>query len=274
MKKKSRGNRGVTLAIVFICVALAFAILWGIVTGIEKLMHYGENATIQTEPVDEPEQIEPEIPVVPEEEPLPKNLYNADGFYEVDGVRYYHGGDYEGVPGIDVSSYQSDIDWEAVKASGIEFAIIRVGYRGYKSGELDLDNCFVEHMEGALAAGLEVGVYFFSQALTPEEAAATEYTLISPPKSSGWKLMDIILTSLFVYRNSRSKPFANMGSISKVARSPTEHFTSVTSRIVSLAPMPPRIFTFWLPIFTRRFLAAHRRRHMAPRPVLRSKVTP
>lgn len=171
MKKKSRGNRGVTLAIVFICVALAFAILWGIVTGIEKLMHYGENATIQTEPVDELEQIEPEIPVVPEEEPLPKNLYNADGFYEVDGLRYYHGGDYEGVPGIDVSSYQSDIDWEAVKASGIEFAIIRVGYRGYKSGELDLDNCFVEHMEGALAAGLEVGVYFFSQALTPEEAA-------------------------------------------------------------------------------------------------------
>lgn len=42
----------------------------------------------------------------------------------------------------------------------LSLPLVRVGYRGYKSGELDLDNCFVEHLEGALAAGLEVGVYF------------------------------------------------------------------------------------------------------------------
>ncbi|MBP3925581.1 MAG: glycoside hydrolase family 25 protein [Clostridium sp.] len=172
MKKHTHGDRRMTLVIVFICVALAFAVLWGIVTGIEKLMHYGENATIETPPPSSQEPVEPELPeIAPEaEEALAKNRYSADGFYERNGIRYYHGGDYEGVPGIDVSSYQEDIDWDAVKESGIEFAIIRVGYRGYKSGELDLDNCFVEHMEGALAAGLEVGVYFFSQALSPEEA--------------------------------------------------------------------------------------------------------
>ena len=172
MKKYTHGDRRMTLVIVFICVALAFAVLWGIVTGIEKLMHYGENATIETPPPSSQEPVEPELPeIAPEaEEALAKNRYSADGFYERNGIRYYHGGDYEGVPGIDVSSYQEDIDWDAVKESGIEFAIIRVGYRGYKSGELDLDNCFVEHLEGALAAGLEVGVYFFSQALSPEEA--------------------------------------------------------------------------------------------------------
>jgi len=199
MKKRSRGNRGVVLVIVFICVALVFAALWGIVTGIEKLMHYGENTTIQKEeaPTDEP-GVE-ETPTPEEEEALEKNLYNADGFYEIDGIRYYHGGDYEGVPGVDVSSYQEDIDWNAVKDAGIEFAIVRVGYRGYKSGELDLDNCFVEHLEGALAAGLEVGVYFFSQALTPEEAAEeAEFVLeqikdypITYPVVYDWEEVDV-----------------------------------------------------------------------------------
>ena len=171
MKKRSHGGRSTTLAIVFLCVASVFAILWGIVTGIEKLMHYGEHTTIQTEPEQEGDPAIPEEEASPEEDPLAPNLYSADGFYEIDGIRYYHGGDFEGVPGVDVSSYQEDIDWHAVKEAGIEFAIVRVGYRGYKSGELDLDNCFVEHLEGALEAGLEVGVYFFSQALTPEEAA-------------------------------------------------------------------------------------------------------
>ena len=170
MKKHSRGNRAATLVIVFICTALVFAVLWGIVTGFEKLMHYGEHATIQheTQTTDDPE---PEAPSEEEEqEALSKNLYNADGFYERNGIRFYNSGDYEGVPGVDVSSYQEDIDWNAVKEAGIEFAIVRVGYRGYRTGELDLDNCFQEHIEGALAAGLEVGVYFFSQALTAEEA--------------------------------------------------------------------------------------------------------
>ena len=170
MKKRNRSNRGVTLVIVFICVALAFAVLWAAVTGFEKLMHYGESATIQTDPVVEEVEPEPEEVVV-EEDPLDKNLYSADGFYEINGIRYYHGGDYVGVPGIDVSSYQKEVDWNQVKEAGIEFAIIRVGYRGYKSGKLDLDQCFVSHIEGALSAGLEVGVYFFSQALTTEEAA-------------------------------------------------------------------------------------------------------
>ena len=72
--------------------------------------------------------------------------------------------------GVDVSAYQGDIDWETVKASGIDFALIRCAYRGYGSGALLRDEAFDKHMQGALAAGLDVGVYCFSQAVTVEEA--------------------------------------------------------------------------------------------------------
>ena len=74
------------------------------------------------------------------------------------------------VNGIDVSYHQGDIDWEQVKASGIDFAMIRVGYRGYgESGKLMEDVNFQKNIRGAIDAGLEVGVYFFSQALNLEE---------------------------------------------------------------------------------------------------------
>ena len=72
--------------------------------------------------------------------------------------------------GIDVSEYQGVIDWEQVKAAGVEFAIIRAGYRTYGGGVITLDNSLITNIDGATAAGLDVGVYFFSQATTAEEA--------------------------------------------------------------------------------------------------------
>ncbi len=73
--------------------------------------------------------------------------------------------------GIDVSSFQGSIDWQQVAADGVEFAIIRLGLRGYgEEGRLVLDEYFVRNIEGATAAGIDVGVYFFTQALTPQEA--------------------------------------------------------------------------------------------------------
>lgn len=75
------------------------------------------------------------------------------------------------VLGVDVSSYQGNIDWAKVKESGIRFAMIRCGYRGYGSGEIVVDEAFHQNMQGAIDAGLDVGVYFYSQAITPEEAA-------------------------------------------------------------------------------------------------------
>ena len=102
--------------------------------------------------------------------PMPEvNPYTPDDF-EYDGQRLkcLTG---EALPGVDVSYYQGQIDWEAVAADGMKFAMIRVGYRGYVDGTIYPDENARANIEGALAAGLEVGVYFFSQALTPQEAA-------------------------------------------------------------------------------------------------------
>lgn len=74
--------------------------------------------------------------------------------------------------GIDVSVFQGDIDWNKVKADGIDFVMIRAGFRGYgENGTLNEDALFRENCKNALAAGLDVGVYFFSQAITEAEAA-------------------------------------------------------------------------------------------------------
>jgi len=74
------------------------------------------------------------------------------------------------IRGIDVSKYQGKIDWKQVAASGVEFAIIRMGYRGMNEGTLEFDPYFETNMRGASEAGLKVGVYFFSQAVNTEEA--------------------------------------------------------------------------------------------------------
>ena len=72
--------------------------------------------------------------------------------------------------GIDVSYYQGKINWKKVKKSGIDFAIIRLGYRGYLEGELALDRTYKYNMQQARKAGVKVGVYFFTQALNEKEA--------------------------------------------------------------------------------------------------------
>ena len=72
--------------------------------------------------------------------------------------------------GIDVSQFQGQIDWSAVKAGGIDFAFIRVGYRGWSTGKLSEDNWVYENLKGAIDSGVQVGVYIYSQATTAAEA--------------------------------------------------------------------------------------------------------
>ena len=72
--------------------------------------------------------------------------------------------------GIDVSSHQKDIDWSAVKQSGIDFVMIRVGYRGYGTGRIVYDSKFNYNIENALKNGLKCGVYFYTQAVNEDEA--------------------------------------------------------------------------------------------------------
>lgn len=90
------------------------------------------------------------------------------------GITYTHSSAFEGLNiynGIDVSKYNTSVDWERVKADGIDFVFIRIGYRGYgKAGTLCNDISFESHISGALEAGLKVGVYYFTQALDTTEA--------------------------------------------------------------------------------------------------------
>lgn len=71
---------------------------------------------------------------------------------------------------IDVSTYNGDIDWNAVKAAGVDYAIIRVGYRGYGTARLVQDRRFEQNMRGAINAGIRVGAYIVTQAVNTEEA--------------------------------------------------------------------------------------------------------
>lgn len=102
--------------------------------------------------------------------PVEERPYKQTHFMVADGQPLYEDEDYATITGIDISEFQGDIDWEAVKEDGISFAMIRLGFRGSESGKLVLDSRFKENLKGAKRAGLDVGVYFFSQAVTPEEA--------------------------------------------------------------------------------------------------------
>ena len=113
------------------------------------------------------------------------------GMQVIGGVRYIF--DEKGVllktteqKGIDVSKWNGTIDWNAVANAGIDFAIIRVGYRGYSAGTLVEDPYFKQNIAGATKAGIKVGIYFFTQAIT--EAEAVEEASMAISLVSGYQL--------------------------------------------------------------------------------------
>lgn len=108
---------------------------------------------------------------LPVYENVPECSKDKDSLISRNGYTFYkQNGEITSIPGIDVSTHQGDIDWNAVKEAGIEFAIIRVGYRTYGGGEINLDESFAENLREADEAGIKTGVYFFSQAVSVEEA--------------------------------------------------------------------------------------------------------
>lgn len=115
-----------------------------------------------------------QIPVYADAEPI--QLYKGDFMWNDTGDRLIYTGDrYRTRFGIDVSAYQNRasggaIDWEAVAADGVEFAMVRAGFRGTSTGAMNADEYYAQNIDGAMAAGIETGVYFFAQAITVEEA--------------------------------------------------------------------------------------------------------
>ncbi len=126
---------------------------------------------------------------------LPLNELNPEDFkFNDEGdLEYYQNGKVKSHKGIDISKYQGAVDWEAVAGSGVEYVIIRLGYRGYGTGAIQLDESYEENIKGALKAGLDVGVYFFSQAVNEKEAEEeAEFVLenIKPYKINGPVIFD------------------------------------------------------------------------------------
>ena len=133
-----------------------------------------------------------------------EDIVYTDGWQTIDGNRYYYiGGSYitgwNNIAGIqyyfnesgvlssktviDVSRFNGNIDWQAVKASGIDYAIIRVGYRGWETGALVLDSMFDENMREATAAGIQVGAYMVTQAINTQEAVEEASFIIEKCRS-------------------------------------------------------------------------------------------
>lgn len=143
-----------------------------------------------TAPPTEPPTEAPTEPLV-DLNPFGKYDFQYEGKY----LKLLNG---ESITGIDVSSYQGEVDWEQVKDAGIEFAMVRLAYRGYETGKIVDDKYAQANLEGAYDAGLEIGVYFFSQAITVEEAVEeAEYVLkrlgghnITMPVVFDWEHVD------------------------------------------------------------------------------------
>lgn len=135
------------------------------------LLPFGAEDTPQTQPITEATT---QVTTLP---PPTENVFTPMDFgYEGDYLTCLTD---ESVLGIDVSRYQGQIDWQQVKAAGVEFVMIRAGFRGYgQAGVMGEDAMAQVNYQGAKEAGLKVGCYFFSQAITVEEAVEeAEYVM-------------------------------------------------------------------------------------------------
>ncbi len=102
---------------------------------------------------------------------LEKNTYDFTNLkMKSDKMAYYQEGKSVSYLGADVSKYNEEVDFASLKEAGIDFVMIRLGARGYGSGQIVLDEKFADNIAKASEAGLDIGVYFFSQAITSDEA--------------------------------------------------------------------------------------------------------
>lgn len=102
---------------------------------------------------------------------ITKNKYDENGFIYKDPImKYYENGKNISYMGVDISKETGLVDFVKLKNAGVQFVMIKVGARGYGNGQLTVDDTFTDYIQKASEAGLDIGVYFYSQAITKEEA--------------------------------------------------------------------------------------------------------
>ena len=255
------------------------AILAGILAVITLVLTLFSLPYMLAEPQEEdPEQIVHQdppaaMPTIPEVDPdtgekLPEPEKNPYGKLDFQYEGRYLGCVKAGtIPGIDVSYYQGDIDWKQVKQSGIEFAIIRVGYRGYgEEGKMVEDKLFHKNIKGALDAGLMVGVYFFSQATSAEEALEEadfvlarirQYELALPVVFDWEYVSEEARTANVDPRTLTDCYLAFCGKLEEEGYTPMPYFNSHQSRkMMYLTELEQ--YPFWLALYSDRMTYPYR----------------
>ena len=184
-KRKKRKQNTLLFWEVLICSLLICSVLLYIAIELRKPLPDPQDNTAATDPVGT----------------LAANPLNPEDFIKKDG--YLHCLTHPAVLGIDVSFWQGQIDWAQVKDAGIQFAMIRVGARSSDQGKLFADDCVSQNYAGASAAGVKVGAYFFSQAVTPAEAVEEAEYMLAIIKD--WKVdMPIVYDWEYISADART----------------------------------------------------------------------
>ena len=248
MKGKSAVRRRETLILLVIAALTLLAVAVSVVLRL--------SAVREPEPTEPPTEVSTEP--APTEPPADPNPYGVNDFqYDGNYLKLVEG---ESVTGIDVSVYQGEIDWEQVRDSGVEFAMIRLGYRGYKTGNLVEDDNFRANLEGAAAAGLDVGVYFFSQAISVEEAVEeVEFVLntldgfqLTMPVVYDWEYIDEEARTAQVDRRTLTDcSLAFLEAVREAGYRPMLYFNSAQQRdLLHLRELSG--YDFWLALYSDR----------------------
>ena len=238
------GNRVFLIALISACVVIMLLSLYSIIRSLQLMREVrlntltAEQIAAQTpdpyfvptpEPMTSPTP--PPTPV-PTPEPTPEPpwgfktygdseyyvLPNGNlltGLHLIDGKLHYFNidGQHASALGVDVSYHNLGINWDAVRAQGVDFAIIRLGYRGWETGLLHDDDCFEQNLRGAKAAGLKVGVYIYSTAVNAAEAQAEAGLVLS--RLNGFPLD---LPVYFDTEQSGEYPYGRADRLHKVRR--------------------------------------------------------
>lgn len=205
-------------------------------------------------------QTDPTLP------PLAQNPYGAGDFAYNNGYLTCLAG--KSTLGIDVSSHQGTIDWTKVAQTDIGFAMVRIGYRGYGDGKLCVDSMWQDNVQDARENGLKVGIYFFSQAITVEEAVEeANFVLelldgidLDMPIVFDWEqIIDTARTANMDPEILIACTLAFCRQVEKAGYEPMVYFNiDIANRLLDLEQVQQSGYKFWLAMYTDRMTYPHK----------------